>query len=354
MMGISATVVLPMEPLAAFDAFVDELTSALALRGIHFDTGPNGRMTDSDRELARVRSWQPGNRILLEWHPPEWRKDAKTINLVLRFEPIKDGTHITLDQSEWGSLFDGAGELAGWFAGEVAATILQAMAPTRFGDWITDRSARRPSGAQARATYRNPVYHMPNFLAILNMLQLKPNDYLLEVGCGGGAFLREALRSGCRAAAIDHSSEMVRLASDANRDAIAEGRLIIRNGEADRLPYADETFTCAVMTGVFGFLQDPVTALSEIYRLLTKNGRLVIFTGSKELRGTPAAPEPIASRLRFYEDGELEQLAHEAGFREARVERPDLEGYARQSGVPTEALPLFSGRTGQFLIALKG
>jgi SAM-dependent methyltransferase len=112
-------------------------------------------------------------------------------------------------------------------------------------------------------------------------------------------------------------------------------------------------FTCAVMTGVFGFLSDPVAALSEIHRVLAKDGRLVVFTSSKELRGTPAAPEPIASRLRFYEDYELEQLAQKAGFTSIRVECPDLEEFARQSGVPAEDLPLFARRNGQFLIALK-
>jgi len=40
----------------------------------------------------------------------------------------------------------------------------------------------------------------------------------------------------------------------------------------------------------------------------------VLFTGTKALVGTPAAPEPVASRLHFYEDNELIELAHKAGF----------------------------------------
>jgi hypothetical protein len=34
-------------------------------------------------------------------------------------------------------------------------------------------------------------------------------------------------------------------------------------------------------------------------------GRLALYTTSPELRGTPAAPEPLASRGHFYEDEEL-------------------------------------------------
>lgn len=354
-MGVSVSVDLEMEPRAAFDAFVEELAVALKAREIRFETGPNGGITDAGREIARVVSWQPGKKILLEWLEPDWKKVRQKSNVEMRFESDGEGTRVTLDHAGWGHLFDDrGGEIAGWFAGEVAAPLLHALTPSRLGDWVTDRTARRPSGAKARATYKDPVYHKPNFLAILSMLRLGSSDYLLEVGCGGGAFLSEALRSNCKAAAVDHSHEMVKLASEVNRDAIMRGRLIIHEAEADRLPYSDAIFSCAVMTGVFGFLPDPVAALSEIRRVLAKGGRLVVYTIPKELRGTPAAPEPIASRVRFYEDRELEQLAQKAGFSSVRVEHPDLRDFARQSGVPSEAVPLFSGRGGQFLIGVKG
>jgi len=113
------------------------------------------------------------------------------------------------------------------------------------------------------------------------------------------------------------------------------------------LPYPDEVFTCAVMTGLFGFISDPLKALSEVRRVFAGGGRFVLFTGSKELRGTPAAPEPMASRLHSYEDQELEELARKAGFDDARVERPDFEQFARDIGIPEEHLELFRGRRGR-------
>ena len=349
----AVTITLAMDGPAAFDVFVEELTSALAVRGIHFNAGPDGSLAEGGREIGRVKSWDPGKNIQLEWKAPDWKTEAKSGSVQVRFQPDTDGTRVIIEHLGWDRLFEDQGEAVGWFASEVAAPFLQAMAPSRFGDWITDRSARCPSGAKARNTYRDPVYHRPNFLAILNTLRLQRSDYLLEVGCGGGAFLKNALLSGCRAAAVDHSYEMVRLALDVNAEAVAAGRLIIHEAEAEQLPFADEVFTCAVMTGVFGFLPKPATTLAEICRVLAKEGRLVVFTSTKELRGTPAAPEPIASRLTFYEDDELKQLALQVGFASVHVERPNLKEYAQQSGVPKEALPLFSGREGQLLIATK-
>ena len=61
----------------------------------------------------------------------------------------------------------GASELTGWFAAQLVAPFLAATTPDAVGDWITDRRARRPSGAESRAVYRDPLYHYPNFRVIL-------------------------------------------------------------------------------------------------------------------------------------------------------------------------------------------
>ena len=188
---------------------------------------------------------------------------------------------------------------------------------------------------------------------ILAELALTPDDYLVEVGCGGGVLLKDALLSGCRAAAVDHSPDMVRLAREVNHHAVAEGRLEVRHANADSLPFPDATFTCAAMTGVLGFLPDPVAALREMRRVLSSGGRVVVLGSDPSERGTPASPEPMASRLRFYEDDELKRLAEAAGFESAQVVRRDLEPFARQAGVPEEHLALFAGGGTPFLLAKK-
>jgi hypothetical protein len=61
----------------------------------------------------------------------------------------------------------------------------------------------------------------------------------------------------------------------------------------------------------------------------------------------------MASRLHFYDDGELEGLARKAGFNDGRVVRRSLETYAREAGIPAEALPLFGGPGTPILVAHK-
>ncbi|HEX8732729.1 MAG TPA: methyltransferase domain-containing protein [Ktedonobacterales bacterium] len=352
----TTTVSLSMEsalaPAEAFATLIDELTSALDRAGLEFTPGPDGRVTEGVFEVGRVTEWTAGERVRLQWRQADWAPDALS-EVELRVEPLGEGARITLAHRGWGALIGDPAELVGWFASEAAAPVLRSAAPHALGDWLIDRTGRRPTGAQARAIYRDPLYHWPNFRVFLAELDLTPSDYLLEVGCGGGALLHALLKSGCRAAAIDYSRDMVQLASEQNRDAIAEGRLTITQANAERLPFADGIFTRAIMTGVFSHLPDPVTVLREMRRVLAPGGRLMLMGSDPAWRGTPAAPEPAASRLRFYTDDELRALAITAGFSDAQVERRDLEQHARESGVPEEHLPIFRGAGTPFLYARK-
>jgi ubiquinone/menaquinone biosynthesis C-methylase UbiE len=357
-MSVSLSIELDLRPGEAFNQFTAQMKESLERAGIYFSPDEKGSIIEQNLIIGRITEWVPNNKIELEWHAAaSWDSSEHTI-LRFKFEPLNDGkrTKITVENEGWGDLLGDTGqELSEWFADEIASKFIEATSPERFANWIIDKRARKPTGARARETYGNPIYHRPNFKALLRYLKLTKEDYLVEIGCGGGAFLFDALKTGCRAAAIDHSPDMVRLAREQNSKAIEEGRLKILESEADSLPFSDETFTCAVTTGVFAFIEHPDVVMSEIFRILNKGGRLALFTGSKELRGTPAAPEPGASRLHFYEDDELVDFARRAGFTSARVERPSLEQFAKESGVPEEAMPLFSvpGGAGQFLLAWK-
>lgn len=350
--AINITLNVALSPAEAFAALIRELVTMLAHQGIGLEAEAHGTVIENEREVGRVVEWQPGALVRLRLHPTGWNAEEEA-GVEIRCAPIDSGARVQLQFHPWANLLGDPGELVGWFASAVAAPLLQAAAPARLGDWLTDRSARRPSGAQARDVYRDPLYHYPNFHVILRELALTPDDSLIEVGCGGGAFLKMALASGCRAAAVDHSFDMVRLAREVNYDAVAEGRLVIHHAPADHLPFPDASFTRAAMTGVLGFLPDPVTALREIRRVLCVGGRLVMLGSDPELRGTPAAPEPMASRLRFYDDDALRQLGEDAGFDNVQVVRRDLEPFARQAGVPEEHLALFAGPGARFLLATK-
>jgi SAM-dependent methyltransferase len=183
-----------------------------------------------------------------------------------------------------------------------------------FDDWLTDRVARRPEGARARSVYGAEDVHDFARRAILGALALRARDRLLEVGCGGGLLLRDALRTGASVTGIDHSEDMVALAREQ-----APGAEVVL-AEAASLPFAADMFTAVAMSVVFFFLDGPVAVLRECRRVLRPQGRLAVYTTGPELRGTPAAPEPIASRGHFYADDELAALARTADFDDVVVD----------------------------------
>ena len=199
----------------------------------------------------------------------------------------------------------------------------------RFREWridrMTDRIARRPHGRGARAVYGAPDVHSFAWEPVLGELTLGFDDLLLDVGCGGGVFLRRALETGCRAVGLDHSREMVRLAGETNADVVREGRLRVVHGSAEALPFTDGEFTAVSCIVAFFFFREPVRVLREFRRVLDPEvGRLAIFTTPPEAKGTPAAPYPLATRGHFYEDAELERLPLDAGFASAGVMRTDI------------------------------
>src|SRR4029453_6094908 len=95
----------------------------------------------------------------------------------------------------------GTEDLAAWHA--------SSLPDDAFVGWLTDRVARRPSGSRAREVYGAEDVHDFARRAILDALELGPADHLLELGCGGGLLLRDALRTGARATGLDHSQDMV-------------------------------------------------------------------------------------------------------------------------------------------------
>jgi len=187
-------------------------------------------------------------------------------------------------------------------------------------DRMTDRVARRPSGREGRAIYGSPDVHDFLWPDVLAALSLAPHDRLLDVGCGGGVFLRHVRETiGCSVQGVDHSPEMVRLAQP----------LAVR-ADAGDLPFADGAFTAVASIAAFFWFPDPLAALREMRRVLDPAaGRLAVYTTSAEAKGTPAAPYPLATRGRFYPDDELRDLALRAGFTNAGVSRPDESGWGQ-------------------------
>lgn len=182
-------------------------------------------------------------------------------------------------------------------------------------DRMVDRLARRPHGLLGRLLYRFPVGHQPGFDLVLARMKPEASDTIAEVGCGGGVFLRQALRSGCRAMALDHSPAMVEATASLNADAVRQKRLEVVQGEAGALPMADASIDKVYCLNAFFFFPEPQAALAEMARVLKPGGTVAIITAPPEWREKIARIfGRMAQAMRFDEAVTLTAWAGEAGL----------------------------------------
>ena len=111
-------------------------------------------------------------------------------------------------------------------------------------------------------------YSEPLAVELVALLGVRDGDRVLDVGCGPGALTRELVQRLGPAAvsAVDPSESFVTAVRtripgiDAHRAA------------AERLPFADDRFDCAVAQLVVHFMTDPVAGLAEMARVTRGRG----------------------------------------------------------------------------------
>lgn len=207
----------------------------------------------------------------------------------------------------------------------------------RWKQSVVDITARKPSGRLGRFVYGRLAGVEKMGRMALERLELREDDVHLELAQGGGALLSRALETVGRAAAIDHSADMVELAKRKNRAALEEGRVEIVEGDAATLPWPEDSFTCGACTASFLFFEDPVRVLREVNRVLKPGGRFVMVTPAQQASGLiKTVFAPWASSMRLYSEAEMRAMLAEAGFVsvEVKVLGKRLFCYAEAYGNP--------------------
>ena len=180
---------------------------------------------------------------------------------------------------------------------------------------MVDRVARRPGGLLGYLLYRFPLGHRIGFNLALKRLPPERDDFVLEVGCGGGVFLRRLLKSGCRAVAVDHSPDMVANSARLNAAALANGRLTLHEADAAALPVASGTVDKVYCLNAFFFFPRPAESLKEMARVLKPGGRLALITSPPAFRAQIARiSASMAENMRFDEPETLARWALDAGL----------------------------------------
>jgi len=181
------------------------------------------------------------------------------------------------------------------------------------------RQARRPSGPlgylvawiMARETGCDNAH-------TLDLLDLAAGDRVLEIGCGHGVALQQAVGRirDVKVTGLDFSDVMVNISRERNSRLVAEGRVKIDYGDSTCLPYGDGAFTKAFSVHTVYFWTGPEQHLSEICRVLIPGGRLVL--GFRAGDDADVVAQFPAAVYRFRTTDEIADMVAACGFEHVR------------------------------------
>ncbi len=156
----------------------------------------------------------------------------------------------------------------------------------------------------------------------LNLLDLRPDDRVLEIGFGPGIAIEKASQvvTNGMIVGIDHSETMLRQAKKRNAAAIGESRVQLQLGSVTELPHFDQPFDKIFYANVVQFWDNPVAVFESLHQRLTPGGTIATtylprHKGATDADSHRKADEVVAS---------LET----AGFSRIRVEEKPLKPVA--------------------------
>lgn len=161
--------------------------------------------------------------------------------------------------------------------------------------------------------------HKSIYKNMAKVLDLQPEDDLVEVACGSGHFLKKYASHAHSVAGLDLSELAVKLATKKNKDRIVARTAEIVQGEASQLPWEDNRFSVATTMGSFPWFPKPLESLKEMYRVLRLGGRAAIGLEWNAEDGLDHTKHAEKYAMRMYTEDEVRAMMKEAGFSDISI-----------------------------------
>ncbi len=149
-----------------------------------------------------------------------------------------------------------------------------------------------------------PMMEAGVYDTVAEMLDPRPDDELLDIGCGPGAFLATKARDARRVVGLDPSETMLRVAERRLAGRLQAGTALLVTGSAAELPFGDGDFSA--VTAIFAPFDH-----AEVFRILGPAGRFVV--ADNDPRKSPREPASRWGRQRWTE-AEHRRMLQDAGF----------------------------------------
>jgi ubiquinone/menaquinone biosynthesis C-methylase UbiE len=159
------------------------------------------------------------------------------------------------------------------------------------------RQSAHPTGLFGHVVARVMAFDTaPANRRLLERLEPKAGEAILELGCGHGRALRQVAQRNAPglAAGVDPSAVMLRVARWHLRRGLAAGRVRLDEGVAADIPHANETFDKAFSVHTLYFWPDLGAGLRELLRVLRPGGELILgFHDGRDAKMRAELPESV-------------------------------------------------------------
>lgn len=163
------------------------------------------------------------------------------------------------------------------------------------------------------------IGHKSIYSNVAKVLELRPEDDLLEVGCGNGHFLKKYASHVRSVAGLDLSELSVKMAKEKHKDRIKSGTAEFVQGEASQLPWEDGKFSVVITMGSFIAFPKPLESLKEMHRVLRPGGRALVSIEWNAEDGLDHTKEIKGYGMWLWTEDDVRAVMKEAGFSDISI-----------------------------------
>ena len=156
----------------------------------------------------------------------------------------------------------------------------------------------------------------------LTYLDIKPNNCILDVGCGGGANIKRLLQiTSGDVCGLDYSALCVEKSIKHNEKAIAEKRCEIKEGSVSDIPFDGNKFDIVTAFETTYFWLDSKDSLNEILRVMKSGGTFFICNEVVREEGKEPPLKSVVKMLeaKIFSPNDYRNVLSEAGFVDVEV-----------------------------------
>ncbi len=183
---------------------------------------------------------------------------------------------------------------------------------------MKENPAKPVGDVGAKMLERMNISHAPLRAFGLHTIEYQPHMTILDVGCGGGATIKDLLKLSKESVVygLDYASKSIEMSSLNNKEELNK-RVFLKKGDVAHLPYEENMFDLVTAVETVYFWPDITKGLEEIHRVLKKGGHLNIICEGSD----PEAIDwpKIDGFFKIYRPSELQALLVQAHFQDVVV-----------------------------------